>query len=238
MTEIADVAHLDVVDQRHAAIAHFGPQRARHVNAARGRAFLPLVFIAAAHDGDRQSLGLRGGMGQDKVLTTGFAYQPGIRAVRRDVLSHRPPHALEHGRAAREIDPRQLRVGQQRRGDGRAVARDEIDDARRQSRSLEQPQRVVRTWNRRRGRLPDHCVAHQRRGDRQVGADRREIERRYGEHEAFQSAIIRLVPHAVVREWLILVELLGEVGVETARNRCSRRRRRSRPRGSSSTVPA
>ena len=72
----------------------------------------------------------------------------------------------------------------------------------------------MRAEHRRRGRLPDHRAAHQSRRGGQVPADRGEVERRYRVDETFESPVLELVPHRVVGDWLLAVQLLGEVRVE------------------------
>ena len=94
------------------------------------------------------------------------------------------------------------------------VARQEVDDARRQAGGFEHLERVVAAQHRGRRRLPDDGVAHQRRRGGQVAADRREVERRDGVDEPFEVAVLHLVPHAGAAHRLLVVELLREPGVE------------------------
>ena len=94
------------------------------------------------------------------------------------------------------------------------IAGHEVDDAGRQAGRLEHLERVVAAQHRGRRRLPDDGVAHQRRRGRQVAADRGEVERRDRVDEAFERAVLHLVPHAGAADRLLAVELLREVGVE------------------------
>ena len=96
----------------------------------------------------------------------------------------------------------------------RGIARHEVDDARRQTRRLEQLHDVVRAQHRAGRRLPHDRASHQRRRRRQVAADRREVERRDGIDEPFEAAIVRLVPGPVRTDRLLLIELLREREVE------------------------
>ena len=96
----------------------------------------------------------------------------------------------------------------------RGIARHEVDHAGRQAGGLEQLHDVVRAQHRARCRLPHDRAAHQRRGGRQVAADRREVERRDRVHEPFEPAIVGLIPHAVSADRLLSIQLLGECDVE------------------------
>ena len=94
--------------------------------------------------------------------------------------------------------------------DHRRRPRQEVDDAVGQPGLAQDLHDVVRRQHRRVRRLPHDGAAHHRRRRRQVGADRREVERRDGEHEALERARLELVPHARRRERLL-------------RRRCARR---------------
>ena len=110
-----DVADLDVLHHRDHAIADVGPERLRDVDAARRRALLPLVLEAAARDRHRDLLRIGRRVHDDEVLAAGFADQPRIAAVRADVLADLLPHAVEHRRAAGEVDAGELGRVEQRR---------------------------------------------------------------------------------------------------------------------------
>ena len=105
-------------------------------------------------------------------------------------------------------------VGESDLGDRGAVAGDEVDDARRHARGLEQLHQVVRREHRARRRLPHHGIPHQRWGSRQVCGDRREVERRDGVNEPFECAVLQAVPCRVVAERLLGTQFLREVRIE------------------------
>jgi hypothetical protein len=79
--KVPDVAHLDVGHHRDRAVAHFVPQRARHVDAAGGGTFLPLELEAAADDGRRQRGRIGRRVREDEILAAGFADDARVRAV-------------------------------------------------------------------------------------------------------------------------------------------------------------
>lgn len=113
------------------------------------------------------------------------------------------------------MDAGEVAVGQDRVGQGRAVGGDQVDDAGRQARGLEDEHRVVRRQLLGAGRLPDDGVAHQRWGGRQVAADRREVERGDRVDEALQRAVVAAVPDPLgVQRRLLGEDLLGEVDVD------------------------
>ena len=109
VAEVAHVADLDLLHHRDRAIADLVPQRLRDVDAARGRALLPLVFEAAAGDRDRHRGRIRRRMRDDEVLAAGLADQARIAAVLVDVLADLLPHAVEDGGAAGEVHAGELR---------------------------------------------------------------------------------------------------------------------------------
>ncbi len=138
----------------------------------------------------------------------------GYVRVLADVLADALPHAIENGRAAGEVNARQLgRIDEDVRDLDR-VPRQEVDDARRQASGFEHLERVVAAQHRGGSRLPNDRVAHEGRRGRQVPANRREVEWRDGVHETFEVAILHLVPHTRAADRLLAVELLGEPGVE------------------------
>ncbi len=93
------------------------------------------------------------------------------------------------------------------------VAGDEVDDPRRQARRFQQPLHVVRARDGAGGRLPQHHVAHQGGGGGEVAADGGEVEGCHRVDEAFERSVVHLVPHAVVGDRLLLVQLLRVEGV-------------------------
>ena len=96
----------------------------------------------------------------------------------------------------------------------RAIARDEVDDARRQACGLQHLERVITAQNRARCGLPDDGIPHQRWRGGQVAADSGEVERRDRVDESFERAILHLVPDARPANRLLAVQFLREVRVE------------------------
>ena len=80
--------------------------------------------------------------------------------------------------------------------DRAARAEHHVDDARRQPRLLVDLHQEVGRVDGRRRRLEDDGVPHQRRRGRQVPGDRGEVERRDGEDEALERAVLDPVPDA------------------------------------------
>ena len=96
----------------------------------------------------------------------------------------------------------------------RGVARDEIDHARRQTGFLQQLHQVVRREHRACRRLPHDGVAHERGRGRQVGGNRREVERRDGVDESFERAVVQLIPRPALAQRLLAGQFMREVRVE------------------------
>ena len=97
-------------DHGHDAVAHVGPDRPRHVDAARGRALLPLVLEGAAHDGHRQRLGVGRRVGDDEVLAAGLAHDARVGAVAVDLGADRAPHRVEDVGGAGEVHAGEVAV--------------------------------------------------------------------------------------------------------------------------------
>ena len=118
-------------------------------------------------------------------------------------------------RRAGEVDAGQVGVGERDLGDVVAVAREHVDDARREPGLLEQLHGQVGRELLGDGGLPDDGVAHQRRRGRQVAGDRGEVERRDRVDEALERAVVGAVPDAgAVGDRLLGEDLPGEVDVE------------------------
>ena len=113
------------------------------------------------------------------------------------------------------MDAREMLAGEGEVADRRARPVDEVDHAGGQARFLEQLHQEVRRVRRRAGRLPEDGVAHERGARREVGADRGEVERRDGEDEALERAVLHAVPHALARDGLLLVDPRHELDVES-----------------------
>ena len=152
-------------------------------------------------------------MRHHEVLPAGLADQPRIAAVAIDPLPHALPHLVEDAGRAGEVDSCQVRVGQHLLGDLRRAAAHQVDDSGRQARFLEQPHEEVGGEQRLGGRLEDHHVAEQGRCGGKVPHDRREVERRDREGEAFQRPVLQPVPGGRVVGGLLRQQLVGEEGV-------------------------
>ncbi len=124
------------------------------------------------------------------------------------------PQPVEGRRRAREVDAGQVRVRHRDLADRLPVAGDQVDDARRQPGRLQEPHRVVRGELLRRRRLPDDGVAHQRRSQREVAGDRREVERRDRQHEPLQRTVVEPVPDPRRADRLLAEQLPSERHVE------------------------
>ncbi len=169
---------------------------------------MALVLEGAPDQGCGQLVDVRRIVGEYEVLAAGLAYDPRVVLVAVDVLANGPPHPLEHLGGSGKMHTGKVRAGHYRITDVAAAARDHVDDAGRQTGLLQDLHDEVCRVHRRRSRLPDHRVPHQRRGGGQVAGDAGEVERRHGEHEPFQGAVLQVVPagHAGLR--LLHVDLL------------------------------
>ena len=140
-------------------------------------------------------------MHEDEVLAAGFAHEARVADVLAEVLASLTPQRVERVGGTREVDAGEmLRLGGHL-ADERTATGQEVHHAVGQSGLLvELHQVVVREQGRRRG-LPQRHVAHQNGRHAEVRGNRREVERRHGEHEAFQGAILGVVnlSHAVFR---------------------------------------
>ena len=148
-----------------------------------------------------------------EVLAARLAHQPRVVPVPRDVLADGAPQMLEGGGGAGEVDAGQVRVGQRDLGHRLPVPGDQVDHPGRQPGRLEQAHEVVRRELLGRRRLPHHHVAEQRGRGRQVARDRGEVERRDGQHEAFERAVLHPVPGAGRRLRLLAEHAPGVVHV-------------------------
>ena len=153
-------------------------------------------------------------MGDDEVFPARFADDARVGAVGGHRSADRLPHRVEDGGGAREVRAGQVAAREHRVRDHHGIAGHHVDDARRQARFDQQAHDVVRAQHRRRRRLPDDRAAHQRGRARQVPANGREVERSHGVDEAFETAVVGLVPHPPVGDRLLAVELLRVVRVE------------------------
>ena len=177
--------------------------------------FCPWYVESAARDRDGNLLRIGGCVYDDEVLAAGFADKARIAAIAADVLSDALPHAVEHRRAAGEVDAGELGRVEQLLRDLHGVAWQEVDDAGGHAGRLEEAHRVIAAQHRRRCRLPDHRIPHDRGRGRQIAANRGEVERRDCVDEALQRPVLHLVPHAGAAHRLLVIQLLREVRVES-----------------------
>ena len=189
------------------------PERARHIGPRRRAALLPLVLESSSYEGDLEGGDVSRRVGEDEVLTAGLTHQAGVGPVAADVGSDLPPQVLEGRGRAGEVDAGEVGV-LQRDGRRRAEAGDQVDDSGWHAGRLEQAHRVVGGELLGRRRLPDDGVAHERRGQWQVARDGGEVERRDGEHEALERAVVHPVPHAVTGHRLLREDPPPETDVE------------------------
>ena len=113
------------------------------------------------------------------------------------------------------MNTRKIPVVEKDIADGGCVSRHEIDHSRRQPCRFEQFHDVIVAEDRRARGFPDNGIAHLRRRRREIGPDRCEIERRNGINEAFQGPVIHAIPHERRTHRLVIVNLLGEVSIES-----------------------
>ncbi len=142
---------------------------------------------------------------------------------------------LERARRPGEVDPGQPRIRKCHIGNRDAVAGEQVDHTRRQTRGLQQLHGQVGGERLRRRRLPHHRVAHQRGRGRQVARDRGEVERRDRVDEALQRPVVGAVPHPAGADRLLRQDLPCEADVEPPEVDQLARPRRSRPDRRSST---
>src|SRR4029077_7797251 len=103
--EVADVAHLQLLDLVGEPVAQCRPEVRGGVDPRGGRAFLSLVFERAADDRGRDGVDVGGGVGDDEVLPTGLADDPRGVAVLTDLRADRLPHRVEDARRAGDVTP-------------------------------------------------------------------------------------------------------------------------------------
>jgi hypothetical protein len=159
-------------------------------------------------------LRIGGRMHDDEVLAAGFADQPRIAAILAEVLADLLPHAVEHAGAAGEMNAGEIGMIEDHVRDRDGIAGHEVDDAGGQARRFEQTHHVVRAQHRGARGLPQHCVAHERGRAGEVAADRREVERRHRVDEAFERAVLHLVPDGMRAVGLLGQQLLCKRDVE------------------------
>src|SRR5690606_13363319 len=207
VAEVARVAHPDLLDHPEHAVPDFVPEGVRDVDARDGAALLALVLEASAYDRDGDGLRVRALVRDDEILAARLAHDPRIARVPLEVLGDLAPEELERLRRAGEVEPGELGALQQDVADRGRIAREEVDDARRQPGRLQEPHDVVVAEDRGVRRLPDRDVPHDRRRGRQVAPDRREVERADGVDEALEWPVIQAVPHPGRRVRLLRVDL-------------------------------
>src|SRR5581483_5653565 len=102
----------------------------------------------------------------------GFADDPWVVPIAAYVVADRLPHPLEDGGRAGEVDAGEVLARERGVADGGARAVDEVDHAGRQAGLLPELHEEMRADGRRRGRLPDDRVPHQRDRGGEVARDR------------------------------------------------------------------
>ena len=213
VAEVAHIAHVNLAQQLLQAGLQRGPLGGGDIDPGAGGALLALVLEPGPHDGGGGLVHVPRGVHEDEVLAAGLAHDAGVAAVALQVAADGLPHAVEDAGGAREVQPREAGILQDDLADERARSRDEVDHAVRQPGLLEQLHQVVVRQHRGGGRLPHDGVAHDDRGSGQVGADGGEVEWGHREDEALQRAVVHPVPHVGIRDGLLAVDVLHELGV-------------------------
>lgn len=193
--EVAEV--LRVPDPQLLRLPHqqrleLGPDRPRHVRPRARAALLPLELEGRADRVVHGTAHLRARVHQVEVLPARLAHDarvpravPALRHPRRDP----PVQRAEHGRRPREVQARETLMLQRRARHLLRVPGHELDHPRGQPGFRQDGQRQVVGGHGEGGGLPQHHVAHQRGGPRQVGPDGGEVERGDGVHEALEGAV-------------------------------------------------
>ena len=207
------VTHGQRLDLGDEIVAGAAPERLGQVGAGGRRALLPLVLERAPDQRGGQAAGVRRRVHDHEVLAARLAHQPRVVPVPPDVLADGAPQMLEGGGGAGEVNAGQVGVGQRDLGHRLPVPGDQVDHPGRQPGRLEQAHQVVRRKLLGRRRLPHHHVAEQRGRGRQVTRDRGEVERRDGQHEALERAVLHPVPGAGRRLRLLTEHFSGVVDV-------------------------
>jgi len=193
----------------------YEPDTGRNVSPARRRTLLPLEFKGTAQHSDGYLLGIGVRMGDDEIFTTGLTHHAGVGAVLADVHPDFLPQVLEHTGATGEVKPGEVAVLENDISHFGAVGVDQVDDAGGQACFFEKLHDHYGAVDLGFSRLPDHGVATHCRCGREVGGDAGEVERRGGEDETFQGAVLQLIPdRSGADERLFAVNFLKEVSVE------------------------
>src|SRR6476659_3917637 len=154
-------------------------------------------------------------MRNDEVLAARLTDNARIGSILRHARTDCLPHVIEDTGAACEMHSCEIRMTEELVGDCRGVAGYEIDHTRWKSGFLEQLHYVIRREHRARRRLPYDSVSHKRGSRRKISGNRREVERRNCVNESFQRTIVELIPHRVIRDRLLIVQLLRVARIET-----------------------
>lgn len=189
--------------------------RGRSVDPAGRRALLTLVAEATRDHRRDEGHQVEAGVSDDEVLPASLPDDPGIREVPPEVASDALVEAVEGGRAAREVQARQSLVLEGHRRHLWTVARDEVDDTRRETGPPHDLEQVPGGQGGFEARLPERHVPHKRRSAGQVGRDGGEVEGRDRVDEALERAPVGHVPDRTgLHRGLLVDHLAGVVNVE------------------------
>ena len=124
----------------------------------------------------------------DEVLATSFTNHTRVGAVRFEVVGHISPHLAEHRGGSCEVNAGKHWVGKHRVANHACFSWDEVDDTSWEAGVHHQAhEEVIRNvgvsaW------LPNSSVAHDGGAGGEVCRNAGEVERCYGEDEAFKRA--------------------------------------------------
>ena len=170
----------------------------------------------ASKEGNNQRSFVTIWVGDDEVLATCFTNNTRVGAIRFEVVRHVSPHLAENRGGACEVNAGKHWVGKHRVANHACFPWNEVDDASWKASVHHQAhQEVVRNVGIS-ARLPNTSVAHDGGAGREVCRNAGEVERCYGEDEAFKRAYFARIPHTWWRNgWLqIFVDLSAVICVE------------------------
>lgn len=207
----------NLLDLGHELLLELGPDGLGDVEAGGGAALLALELKGAA-DGVLDGIVQVGRwVDQVEVLAASLANDSGVGSVAAlgNTLANGTIKLAEDGRASGVVKSSELLVSEDGPGDLFGVTRDELNDVLGQT-GLEQDlvDEPVGGNGEVTG-LPNHDVAHEGGGTRQVAGNGREVEGAHGVDETLEGAVLETVPQAGrIVFGLLREELLGVVDVE------------------------
>lgn len=156
-------------------------------------------------------------MGKDEVLTAGLADDSRVSLVLVQIRGYLLPDAHEYVGRSGVVDSGEIRVVEEGVGDRASRARDEIDNAIRDSslsvlnlghelmaHLLVQLHQNMTAKNSTMGRLPINDVTKESGRGNKITSDGSKVERGASVNKALERAIFRPVPNSRARDWLLL----------------------------------